>query len=510
MLAKLILKLKLRQEHWFYLGLVVVTALSFGLRFWHIERFNTFVFDEIYYVKFAQAYLKGMPEFDAHPPLGKYFIAAGIFLSKRASLEGPISYRWMNAFVGGLVPWLVIGISLALSELTALSETRSHPQALAKNTAQNTAKKWTFACLAGGFVAIDGLFITESRYALINIYLVFFGLLGHWLWLQAHLIKRQYQRSPSTAVKIAAYRVMAGIALGCAIATKWNALGYLLSLLVWEFFQTNSLRGSHPIHQPKAQLKAQLKAWLKALGRQFASLGIYGILIPAFTYSALWWPHLHWSKEHFITLHQRLLTFHLNLAASSHPACSRWYSWPLLIKPIAYWYEKNGSWAYTVNNLGNPALWWISSAAIAVLALAAIISITKAVVVSVKNAFSRHSLSDTSRNALFNAPNGGAGNRTLCTYLLISYATNWLPWMMVSRCTFIYLYMPAVIFSFMTLAWLLSEWLYSPVNRPWVKAASWIILGAIALSFLFWLPLSLGLPLTSPSLNWRWWLRSWI
>ncbi len=324
MLAKLIPKLKLSQEHWFYLGLMVVTALSFGLRFWHIERFNTFVFDEVHYVKFAQAYLAGMPEFDAHPPLGKYFIAAGIFLSKGAFLESPISYRWMNAFVGGLVPWLVMGLAWTLGELNALSEQRSHLQNPTKPPDKNTAKKWTFACLAGGFVAIDGLFITESRYALINIYLVFFGLLGHWLWLQAHLIQRQHQRqrsSSSVAVKIAVYRGLAGIALGCAIATKWNALGYLLSLLIWELSQKNSLlRGSRQTHQ------------FKTLGKQFASLGIYGILIPAFTYSALWWPHLYLSKEHFITLHHTLLAFHANLAASSHPACSEWYSWPRLIK----------------------------------------------------------------------------------------------------------------------------------------------------------------------------------
>lgn len=492
MLTKLIHKLSPDQGA--YLGLMVVTALSFGLRFWHIGRFDTLVFDEVYYVKFAQAYLAGMPEFDAHPPLGKYLIAAGLFLTRGSFLADSIRYRWMNAVIGSLVPWLVMGIAFTLSTLNTLPEQRSH--------LQNTAKNWTFSCLAGGFVAIDGLFITESRYALINIYLVFFGLLGHWLWLQAHRLQRQ-QSASSAAVKATVYRVLAAIALGCAIATKWNALGYLLTLLIWELCQKNSLfRGSRQIHP------------FKALRRQLAFLGIYGILIPIFTYSALWWPHLHLSKEHLIALHRTLLTFHVNLAASSHPACSEWYSWPLLIKPIAYWYEKKDAWAYTVNNLGNPALWWLASAAIAVLAIATVINITNTAVSSVQNALSKKPATDSLNNSLNsslnNSPHGFANNPNLRTYLLIGYTVNWLPWMMVSRCTFIYLYMPAVIFSFMTLAWLVSEWLYSPVNRPWAKIVAWIMLGAIALSFLFWLPLSLGLPLTPDRLNWRWWLRSWI
>ncbi len=66
-----------------------------------------------------------------------------------------------------------------------------------------------------------------------------------------------------------------------------------------------------------------------------------------------------------------------HLGAHSHSACSKWYSWPLLIKPIAYWYEKKGSWAYTVSDLGNPVLWWLSSAAIAVLAIATAIGLCK-------------------------------------------------------------------------------------------------------------------------------------
>jgi dolichyl-phosphate-mannose-protein mannosyltransferase len=72
--------------------------------------------------------------------------------------------------------------------------------------------------------------------------------------------------------------------------------------------------------------------------------------------------------------------------------------------------------------------------------------------------------------------------------------------------------MPAAVFGFMVLAWLLSEWLYAPykIFAVPVKIMGWMILAAIALAFIFWLPLSLGSPLMPEALQTRWWLRSWI
>ncbi|MGI8936375.1 MAG: phospholipid carrier-dependent glycosyltransferase, partial [Phormidesmis sp.] len=72
---------RLTRTRYYPLGLIAVVGLSFGLRFWQLSRFDALVFDEIYFVKFAHAYLTGVPQFDAHPPLGKYLIAAGIWLS---------------------------------------------------------------------------------------------------------------------------------------------------------------------------------------------------------------------------------------------------------------------------------------------------------------------------------------------------------------------------------------------------------------------------------------------
>ncbi len=443
-------------------GLAFVVVFSFGLRFWHLGQFNSLVFDEIYYVEFAQAYLSGSAEFDAHPPLGKYLIAVGIWLGEqglethilsnfsavKAAEVGlfPFSYRWMNALVGSLIPLVAIGICHRLDD--SLDNKRT------------PLKRWIFSLLAGLFTAGDGLFVTESRYALLNIHMVFLGLLSHYFWLQT---------AQSEGRKKGLFSLLAGVSLGTSAAVKWNGLGYFLSLVVWEGW--------------KGQQQSLSKRRWRVLLTRLVGIGLVALV----TYCLVWWPHLHFAKASLLTVHKTLLTFHQKLAAT-HPACAKWYTWPLLIKPISYWYVENGpadgaiqreTIVQAVNNLGNPALWGLSAATVLLL------------LVEWRQVF---------------RSNSGALN-TIGAYLLIGYLTNWLPWMVVERCTYNYLFMPAAVFGFMALALTMSEWLSGP---PLYRAAVGVMLGAIAIAFIYWLPLSLGLPLSQQALQSRWWLRSWI
>ena len=146
--------------------LLVIFVLSLALRFWGLERFNTFVFDEVYYADFAENYLSRTPFFNAHPPLSQYLIAIGIAIGEKLpfgtgvvnDLTGTVlktwSYRWLNALTGSFIPLVVAGLAYQLT------------------------KRDRLALIAGLLSALDGLFLVESRYALNNVYLVLFGLLG--------------------------------------------------------------------------------------------------------------------------------------------------------------------------------------------------------------------------------------------------------------------------------------------------------------------------------------------
>jgi dolichyl-phosphate-mannose--protein O-mannosyl transferase len=190
----------------FYLGMFAVFLMSLTLRFWELERFNTLVFDEVYYAKFANDYLTRTPFFNAHPPLSQYIIAIGIAIGTHlpfgktavngltGSMLSPWDYRWLNALTGSFIP-LVVG-ALAYQLL----------------------RRRTFAFLAALFIACDGLFLVESRYALNNIYLVLFGILG-----QVFILKSV----ENTGKKRWLWLVLAGIGFGASAAIKWNVLWFL-------------------------------------------------------------------------------------------------------------------------------------------------------------------------------------------------------------------------------------------------------------------------------------------
>lgn len=197
---------------WFWLGLAGVLFISLALRFWGLERFNALVFDEVYYAKFASNFLKRENIFTGHPPLSSYIIAFGIWTSEKMQwgtvkneLAGlslsPFSYRWLNALTGALIPLWVGAIAYQLTH------------------------RHRFALLAALFIAADGLFLVESRYALNNIYLITFGLWGQLCFLLA-LRAQSWQRWGWLAVS--------GVGFGAATAIKWNGLGFLLGAYgVW-------------------------------------------------------------------------------------------------------------------------------------------------------------------------------------------------------------------------------------------------------------------------------------
>ena len=156
-----------KSSKWSMIGMASIFLFSAILRFWQLGRFNTLVFDEVYYAKFANNYLTQTEFFNAHPPLSQYIIAIGIWIgshlpfgqeivnNETGSILASWSYRWLNALTGSFIPLVVGAIAYQLTH------------------------RWSYGLVAALFIALDGLFLVESRYALNNIYLVIFGLLAH-------------------------------------------------------------------------------------------------------------------------------------------------------------------------------------------------------------------------------------------------------------------------------------------------------------------------------------------
>jgi len=491
---------------WFRLGIIGVFLLSCSLRFWGLSRFNTLVFDEVYFAKFGNNYLTHTPFFNAHPPLSQYMIGLGIWISSHipigrdtvnsltGSLLSPWNYRWVNALIGSLIPVVVSLLTYQFSY------------------------RHRFALLAGFFTACDGLFLVESRYALSNVYIVIFGLLGQWFLLLALEKQKRWF-----------WLILSGVSFGASIGTKWNGLWFLcgaygLWITAWIIRWLQSLDNSSRVplfsylhffnHQNNSSvvtIKTPLQNLAKLnIWQMFSYLGI----IPAVIYSLIWIPHLQLDKRYgFIEVHKQILHFHLQLGGNSpsiHPYCAAWYKWPLLTRPMAYFYETTQSIhdslpvfgpplpdgtakvVYDVHAMGNPFLWWFGLAAMIFLMGMVMIKITMPII---------------EKKRLF-IPKNLSLDTWIGLFLVINYGANILPWVEVTRCTFIYHYMSAVIFTFIAIAWFVDQCLLSYYRT--LRIVGVTITFIIIAAFIFWMPIYLGLPISPESYRMRMWFTSWI
>jgi len=494
---------------WFWIGMAVVFLLSASLRFWGLSRFNTLVFDEVYFAKFANDYLRHTPFFDTHPPLSKYLIAIGIWLGSHfpigkdtvnnltGSQVSTFSYRWMNALTGSFIPLVVGAIAYQLSH------------------------RRSYAFVASLLTAVDGFFLVESRYALTNIYLVFFGLLGQWFLLRA-LDNQPGRRG--------LWLALSGVCFGASASIKWNGLwflfgAYLLWICAWVIRLVKSLRpvasDSFTTHQSSVsglsnptdtQTPLQNLTQLNFLHLIF-DLGI----IPAVVYSLVWIPHLQQNPTPgFWEMQKQILGYHQHIGsgAQEHPYCSAWYTWPWMIRPVGYFFEKTGNTPnpssalgsavsattgqelyYDVHGMGNPVLWWLSTLAIILVLSMLVLRIQAWATVA-------------ETTAEHNIPFVQPVDFWIALYLIVNYAANLLPWLRVTRCTFLYHYMGSSIFAFLAIAWIVEQCLRSYL--VWLRAVGVTIIFFIFLAFLFWLPVYLGLPLSPEEFQLRMLFRSWI
>ncbi|MBD2777516.1 dolichyl-phosphate-mannose--protein mannosyltransferase [Iningainema tapete] len=470
-------------KKWFWIAITGVFLLSFTLRFWELGRFNTLVFDEVYYAKFGNNYLNNVPFFDGHPPLGKLIIAMGIWIGSHipfwqdqvngltGKVLSPWSYRWINALFGSFIPLIVAGIAYQISYRRSL------------------------AIFAGLFTAVDGIFLVESRYALINQYIVFFGLLGQWFFLLA-LAQRQRR----------IWLILSGIAFGASAASKWNGLWYLLGVyIIWSvawIFSWIGVRNEETKSPLQNLTQINIKQILFYLG-----------IIPVVVYSIIWIPHLQLdTRYNFVEVHKQILGFHERLGGNTrtvHPYCAAWYKWPLMTRPMAYFYGttqsvndglpvlgpplpgSTGKVIYDVHAMGNPFLWWFGVAAL--LFLVGMLVRQMLVPWLRQKRFSNVTLSMDTWIGL---------------YIVINYIINLLPWVKVTRCVFIYHYMTGVVFAFVAIAWLVERCVRS--YRLELRAIGVTVTFVILVSFVFWLPIYLGLPLSPAAYKLRMWFTSWI
>ncbi|PJJ71415.1 protein-O-mannosyltransferase-like protein [Diaminobutyricimonas aerilata] len=232
-----------RARLWRWGGPAFVLLVAAVLRLWNLAHPQALVFDETYYVKDAYTLMRlgyegswgedaneqfagGNPDvystdpsFVAHPPLGKWIIAAGL---AAFGAENPVGWRLSTAVVGLLVIAVTMAVAWALFRSTLLT------------------------VIAGGLLAIDGNAIVMSRVALLDGSLTLLALLG----VAAVLLDRRWTRRRldlwvlsrtdagkgldwGPALWWRPWLMVAGLAFGLAIGVKWSGLYFLAALAVY-------------------------------------------------------------------------------------------------------------------------------------------------------------------------------------------------------------------------------------------------------------------------------------
>lgn len=428
---------------------LLLTFLALITRFAFLGYPAEVVFDEVHFGKFVSAYFSGQYYFDIHPPLGKLLIAAAAHTLGISFVKDP------ESTFGQIGSVLNKKTLFAMRFLPALFGAMLVPLIYFTILALGLSKKTAF--LGGTFVLFDNALLVQSRFILIDIFILFFGFLSLYLF----LISRSYRfLSSKNIVLLVLSAVFAASAAGVKM-TGLSFLGLILVFIAVEFLKTFEFR--------KAFIQILLFSAIPFLV-YFSILTIHLKLLPLAgpgnAYMSQNFQELSsWGK--FAELNKAMISYNTGLTAT-HPFSSKWYEWPYGKKPIWYWSKSVDGAQASIYLTANPVVWWLASLSV----LIAIFSL-------LWRKFRQNS-----------AP---------IIYLLIfGYFINLLPFLAISRVTFLYHYFPSLIFGVLIFGLLCEKTLSKEARAK--KYAYPIILSAAFAAFILLGPLTYGIPI-SPALN---------
>ncbi len=382
---------------WGWLGPLLVTAFGTFLRFDRLRVPRALIFDETYYVKDAWSILNhgvewvpvknanaliqaghtnffkpcngpGCGEYVVQPELGKLLIASGEWLFGLNSF----GWRFASAVFGSLAILLMCRIARRMTRSTLLG------------------------CIAGLLMSLDGLEFVLSRTGILDIFLMFFVLAAFGCMLidrdasRARLAERVAAggaggdvRGAGPRLGLRRWQLAAGIFLGLAVATKWNAVWYLLAFaalgIAWDI---------------GARRAAGLPSFVRGALRETRWLPLTFFVIPLAIYIATWsgwfatktgydrnYAQLHGVNIPVISDLYSLFEYHVQAIQfgiglkTPHPYQSQPWDWLLMTRPVAYFYQcytgpvagpshycpakyTGPEWSQEVLAIGTPAIWW--------------------------------------------------------------------------------------------------------------------------------------------------------
>jgi dolichyl-phosphate-mannose-protein mannosyltransferase len=389
---------------------------------------NHFTFDEYHFVENARNYLNGQRDWNDHPPLGKLLMLPGILLF------GDNGWGWRaHAAVLGCLHIVLVGF-------------------VAAGLFCSRRAGW----LAAAFVAIDGLFVSYSRTALLDIPMNTFMMASLALMLHARNLW---------------WFAAAAVALGLGVAVKWIAV--CLALVVPLLLRRRGRSIFHALWMGAIAvvIYGGVVAWALAMTRQPITL------------------------SGMVKTSLDLLAHHAGFTEWRNPADSRWYTWPFLWKPLLLFRQALSGDRYAVTStVGNPVLWYLTTAAFIVTSVELVRAWTARL--------TRRTPTATSTSV--SAPAGFAARWARLmpplsqrALTLLTAVALLLQWIITKRESYIWHYMGTYGLGLVLLAGMATRW---SEREPRLAGTAFLILLAVSA---FYAPVWMNVPLSATGLQLR-------
>ncbi len=452
-----------------YPDIWILSLLALLTRFWQIDWPKSLVFDEVYFRQFAADYLNGHFFFDIHPPLVKLFFA-GI---------GQIAHLTSDQVAAGDPGGVILRLlpALAGAALVPLMYVIIRQLGLGRR----------IAVLGALLVLCDNALLVESRFVLMDSLLLLTGMGA----LSSYLSLRK-----SKGARRWAWVVLTALLLGMLVSTKWTGLAIAgLLAVAWAIdglLQKQDWK--RLIGEAVTVIAIMVVIYIGSFGVHFALLTHSGegdafmsekfqsTLIGNVQYNSEIKMSF-WDK--FIELNSEMYTAQSSLNNTQHPYASKWYSWPLEIRPVYYWQGDilaSGQQG-NIYLLGNPAVWWLTAVGVV---LALFIWLVR--------------------------PLWLGRRRKLVAFLLTGYALNFIPFTFIMRPMFLYHYFFALLFGILATCVVLAQffvWQGRKYGHKTVRQTSWLLAIVVILGFLYFVPFSYGWPMTPDDIAQHIWLPTW-
>ena len=335
--------------------------------------------------------------------------------------------------------------------------------------------KRLFGTWIGGFasaflLAFDFMHFTMARMATVDTYVVFFSLASQLFFLI--YLKNVLKNGWETPVQPLFFAILF-FALG--FSTKWLVLyGFAAQLALLAALRLKEV----------AKLKKSLSEKFYAFTDPPFSMIVGLLLLAVLVYFLTYIPDILAGRSPIdvLGLQGAMYNYHSTLMAT-HAFASSWLTWPLMLKPL-WLYVSNlpNNIASTIVLFGNPLVWWVGFACIIGISVLVLVEITRA---------SAKRLIKVGLPAIF---------------ITSFFFFQWVPYILISRVTFIYHFFVNVPLLCLASAYFISKYWSS----KWVKLVAIAYFAGVMIIFgLFYFVIS-GMPASKLWIDSLKWFSGWV